>query len=126
MSTLITGTIPLALGKGNMIQLTLYHNKLTGIIPDTLKNSNFYELGLAYNQLSGNIPEWIGNSSRLENLSLNDNKFTGTIPQSIGGYIQRNPMGCVCLSDNQLSGPVLENLGDIPIISRLGLENNFF
>jgi len=85
----LTGAIPESLGLfENLGTLRLDHNQLTGTIPATWGTTShplqyLSELGLSHNQLSGSIPATFRDADfndRMRFLYLNNNQFTGSIP----------------------------------------------
>ena len=128
----LTGGIPTWLG--NLTELrTLYlqDNNLTGGIPTQLSNlTELVWLRLNGNSLTGSIPAWLGNFTELTTLHLHGNKLTGGIPA--GTDSQNNPTGLAKLTklrflrlgNNQLSGEIPPELGDLPDLRWLLAHRN--
>ncbi len=85
----LTGSIPPELGLGrlnDLSQLDLSHNRLSGHIPPELGLGNLRHLevlNLAHNDLNGDIPLELANLSRLKELYLQGNEFTGCVPAAL-------------------------------------------
>jgi hypothetical protein len=85
------GSIPSNLSWLKMVYLDMGHNSLTGTIPsDWVDGSNtttmihLRTLYLDHNQLNGSLPDMWYNfgNGQIEQIVINDNLFTGTIPSS--------------------------------------------
>ncbi|RVX12758.1 Receptor-like protein 12 [Vitis vinifera] len=126
--------------------LYISNNNIQGEIPavgfanlSNLQNSTRY-LGSCFgkpfllplmsnNLLSGGkIPEEIGNLSRLQDLSLSGNNFSGSIPSQLFHLPLLNfvegGLEFLDLSDNDLSTEIPTEIGNLPNISTLALSNN--
>ncbi|KAF5460878.1 hypothetical protein F2P56_020717 [Juglans regia] len=87
-----------------LVDLSLYGNRVTGSIPGTLANiTTLRSLTVTFNQLFGNLPPELGSMSSLEKLSLSSNYFTGEIPPSFANLISLTDF---MISDNQFSGQI--------------------
>ena len=85
------------------------------------EKEHVYSIDLAGNNLTGTIPESIGKFVNLNYLYLNNNQLTGTIPESIGNL--GNLKG-LQLSQNQLTGSIPESIGNLVNLNYLYLNNN--
>ncbi|KAL2628668.1 hypothetical protein R1flu_013354 [Riccia fluitans] len=87
----------------NLTDLRLNDNELSGpmFLPEwTEAFAPLRTLYLQNNKFCGSIPETLGNFQGTLTIDLSNNEFTGTIPESLGN----NTYGTLILSDNQLSG----------------------
>ncbi|HVX28795.1 MAG TPA: leucine-rich repeat domain-containing protein [Parafilimonas sp.] len=100
------GKIPPEFGNlVNLAYLDIDHNNLVGKIPPEFGNLiKLTYLNLSYNNLVGKIPLKLGKLINLEQLYLNNNQLTGSIPDGF----QKNYFITLNLSDNQLSGNVIQ------------------
>ena len=89
------GTIPEFLGWNyNLLHLELGNNKLTGPFPKSFENfvqmPNFWALGIDDNKFNGTLPEafLLGIMDKVpgNNVDLNNNYFSGKIPESIRNH----------------------------------------
>ncbi|CAA6661938.1 unnamed protein product [Spirodela intermedia] len=84
----LSGELPGELGAlgEKLLRLDLSENHLIGPIPPSLGNlSAINHLILFKNQIDGEIPGELGNLVNLEDLELNFNRFSGSIPRTLGG-----------------------------------------
>ncbi|WOH15006.1 hypothetical protein DCAR_0934536 [Daucus carota subsp. sativus] len=125
-----TGVIPHTIGNLSKLSwLDLSDNKLTGNLPvsteiesglDLLLNARHFHL--SKNQLSGNIqPQLFSSKMQLLHLVLDQNNFTGAIPNTIGLLLTLKTLR---LDRNFLTGPVPERLSNLGNLTELHLSNN--
>lgn len=117
----ITGTIDDSILPNSVYlqTLNLGDNKLTGTLPITINNYSYLlNLLLNNNNFSGNIPEL--NLPKLQWLSLANNNLSGTIPPSIFSKHLHN----LDLSNNQLSGEIPDSWRELKFLKYLYLNNN--
>lgn len=106
---------------GRVTGLSLTNNNLTGTFPTAiLQLSELRVLHLTLNGLSGDIPD-LSSLNKLEDLKLNGNAFTGSIPATIGALTQLKE---VDLANNQLSGSIPTALYTLNNLELLGLAGN--
>ena len=119
----LTGPIPTELGQLTNLQgLSLWSNYLTGTLPTELGQlTNLQELGLASNDLTGPIPTELGQLTNLTQLGLWDNKLTGSIPTELGQLTNLQGLG---LGGNDLTGPIPTELGRLTNLEWLSMDNN--
>ncbi|MFQ6654126.1 hypothetical protein Gotur_025226 [Gossypium turneri] len=93
-----------------MESLDLSNNSLTGGLPSEIGNiARLKLLNLAGNELSGQLPSELSKLSDLEYLDLSRNNFKGKIPDKLS-----NSLSAFNVSNNDLSGPIPENLRGFP------------
>eukprot|EP00750_Incisomonas_marina_P003842 INCI13419.1.p1 GENE.INCI13419.1~~INCI13419.1.p1 ORF type:complete len:1236 (+),score=245.68 INCI13419.1:428-3709(+) len=79
-------------------------------------------LTLAYNKIPGRLPSALCTQLQgLTQLWLNDNQFTGSIPTQIG---ELSSLQVLMLQNNRLSGPLPSDLGRLLQLSELNIETN--
>lgn len=155
----LTGSIPAEITDlPRIYSLNLSNNSLTGSIPSgfTINNPWLAYLNLSNNQLTGSIPADLGNqkvfnpnfgsqgslgsewdsngcqlnplwgqdgrsSPCLSTLNLSNNQLSGSIPAELGNLIK---LGSIVLQDNQLTGSIPPELGDLLYLRILYLSNN--
>ncbi|XP_026389620.1 probable leucine-rich repeat receptor-like protein kinase At5g49770 [Papaver somniferum] len=131
-SNSFNGNIPPTIGSlSNLYWLDLADNQLSGSIPvsnenttglDMLTHTKHFHFGK--NQLSGAIPDKLFSSNmKLIHVLFEDNKFTGTIPATLGLV---KTLEVLRLDRNSLSGNVPTNLNNLTSVSELHLSNNHF
>ncbi|KAK3002208.1 hypothetical protein RJ639_021209 [Escallonia herrerae] len=107
-----------------LVTLVLRDNSFTGPLQmPSNRNSKLTELDISSNNFSGNIPEDIGTSfPGLTTLTMSANSFTGTIPSSLGDMASLEYLD---LSSNLLSGNIPNSLAmGCRSLSTLRLSNN--
>lgn len=85
-------------------------------------NDRVSALALADNNLIGNLPPAIGSLPFLTTFSAPNNALTGGIPATLLGL----ELWDLYLSNNQLSGPLPANIGDLQYLQYLRLDGNNF
>ena len=97
--------------------LLLDHNKLTGRIPDFSEFTSLVLLKLNNNNFSGPIPESLGTLPSLSRLHLNDNNLSGAMPSWLSN-MQSTRMTELFLDGNQITG----SIQSIDIGAKIDLE----
>ncbi|XP_062211132.1 leucine-rich repeat receptor protein kinase HPCA1-like [Phragmites australis] len=129
-SNQFSGKIPASLGNlSSLYWFDIADNQLSGPLPistsdgmglDKLFNTKHFHFNK--NQLSGPIPDaLLSPEMTLIHLLLDGNKFTGSIPDSLGLV---STLEVVRLDRNSLSGPVPLNLNNLTKVNELNLANN--
>ncbi|KAL4282832.1 hypothetical protein GQ457_16G001510 [Hibiscus cannabinus] len=116
------GCLPPSIGNlSNLSRLSLSHNSLSGFIPAEMNNlTNLRSFSLFENYLTGHLPQ-VCLGGVLENLTANNNYFTGPIPESLKNCTS---LYRVRLDHNQLTGNVSDDLGIYPNLNYLDLSDN--
>ncbi|KAJ3130678.1 hypothetical protein HK100_007717, partial [Physocladia obscura] len=120
----LTGTIPVSIcSLINVKLLDLCNNQLTGRLPDALGDlMNLESLNLSRNQLAGLISAvTTPKLSRLRELRLNQNHFSGPISSDFGAMLN---LVDVDLSANRLSGAIPETVTRLNRLEYLNLSVN--
>ncbi|XP_050205871.1 LRR receptor-like serine/threonine-protein kinase HSL2 [Mercurialis annua] len=120
----LTGKIPDTIsGLKNIIQIELFNNQLSGELPESLSNlSTLLKFDASQNNLTGNLHEKIA-ALQLESLFLNDNYFTGEIPESLA--LNRNLLE-LHLFNNSFTGKLPSNLGRYSDLYDIDVSTNEF
>ncbi|XP_014501965.1 leucine-rich repeat receptor protein kinase EMS1-like [Vigna radiata var. radiata] len=110
-------------GLKKLVSLFLYDNYFEGPIPDGLRNLTLLEnLNLNENSFSSSIPTWFYNSfPHLKFLGLSRNKLQGTISDALGNITF---LVTLDLSYNKLEGPLPTSLGKVTSLVELDLSSN--
>ena len=129
-SNLYEGTLPP--GLGNLPFLRMYDTSYNRIVSSGVRDLDFITsltnsthlkfLAIEGNMLEGEIPETIGNLCKdLTNLYLGRNRFSGSIPTSIG---RLSGLGVLNISYNSISGEIPHELGQLAELQELSLAGN--
>jgi Leucine-rich repeat (LRR) protein/uncharacterized membrane protein len=106
--------------------LTVFYvssNSLTGTLPGWIAQmSKLDTLRMSYNFLHGNLYSGFPNSLSL--LSLRQNEFTGSIPDSL--FIAKRDLHYLGLNNNRFTGTVSNQFANLPQLVDLFLFNNRF
>ncbi|KAL2497445.1 LRR receptor-like serine/threonine-protein kinase GSO1 [Abeliophyllum distichum] len=106
-----------------MFSILTATNFLVRIPPTIGQLSKLYELRLSRNSFSGQIPDEIGQLQNLQSiLDLSYNNLTGKIPPSIGTLSKLETLD---LSHNQLTGE-LPQVSEMRSLGRLNFSYNNF
>ncbi|KAL7568835.1 hypothetical protein ACA910_007248 [Epithemia clementina (nom. ined.)] len=109
--------------------LSLYKNKLSGSIPPNLHYRFMYYLDLSHNSFTGHLPlDWSEGPLQMfqmRHLFLNDNQFSGSIPDSYPS-IGNGRMELFHAGNNQLTGTVPGNYNPQNLIESLEFQGNNF
>ncbi|CAM8995606.1 unnamed protein product [Rhodiola kirilowii] len=127
-----TGEIPSSLS--NMSGLTdcqMDSNRFRGRVPDDLgKLKNLRLLQLYDNSLGSEMPndlsfvDSLTNCTKLEMLSLDGNKFSGPISDSIGNFTFK--LRLFTIRNNQITGHIPERIGELSGLSWVNFGGNIF
>jgi len=117
----LKGSIVTELTKLPMLQtLDLSHNELQGTIDSSF--NSLETLRLQYNAIQGSIPEnFFDDKSVMKELNLGSNFMTGTIPEDIS---LASRMTELYLFNNKFTGSI-PTLGNMPLVNFHGQENEF-
>ena len=144
----LSGPIPPELGKlSDLLYLRLEGNDLEGALPPELGNlrslkrlflqfnsrltgsiralgglASLEDLQLSFCGFYGSIPPELGNLSKLHTLVVSGSKFTGTIPKELGRMSSLEQL--VMVNNKYITGPIPPELGDLPRLRFLALQNN--
>ncbi|KAM0033922.1 putative protein kinase RLK-Pelle-LRR-XI-1 family [Helianthus debilis subsp. tardiflorus] len=103
----------------------LQNNYLAGQLQASNSNPSKFlaQLNLSNNRFSGSLPASIGNFSGLKILLLNGNKLSGVVPQEIGGLKSVLKLD---LSRNNFSGSIPPEISHCSSLTYLDLSRNEF
>ncbi|XVF29054.1 hypothetical protein REPUB_Repub15cG0086700 [Reevesia pubescens] len=82
--------------------------------------SQLWRFDASYNKLSGPIPSCLGNISTLEYLELQQNNFSGSIPD----FARATQLKTLQLSENKLEGNLPRSLANCVMLKILNVGNN--
>nr|AMM42794.1 LRR-RLK [Vernicia fordii] len=99
--------------------LVLSNNQIKGKFPNQLKSPNLRHIDLSSNRFEGPFPLWSTNASEIY---LQDNLFSGSIPENIGGLMPR--LEKLDLSSNHLTGTIPSSFCDIKGLQVISLRSN--
>ncbi|KAE8717463.1 Detected protein of confused Function [Hibiscus syriacus] len=124
-NNMLEGTLPVEIGNAVTLQtLVLSHNRLKGRLTT---------LDLGNNILCGSIPEELADLELLQCLVLSHNNLSGSIPSKPSLYFRQVNIpdlsfvqhhGVFDLSNNRLTAPIPEELGNCVVVVDLLLNNN--
>ncbi|XP_047342822.1 probable LRR receptor-like serine/threonine-protein kinase At1g53430 [Impatiens glandulifera] len=107
----------------HVTRILLKGQNSTGDIPTEFINlPHLQDIDLSRNYLNGSIPT-VFSQLPLRNLSLLGNRISGSIPREIGNIPTLEDL---ILENNQLEGSLPENLGSLSQLKRLLLSSNNF
>ncbi|WVZ72318.1 hypothetical protein U9M48_020800 [Paspalum notatum var. saurae] len=124
------GHVPPTLGRAKgLVLLELFDNKLEAsdkegweFITVLTNCSQLQVLNLENNSFSGKLPNSIANlSTTLQHLYLGDNRISGFIPSNIGNLIG---LEILLIANTSISGLIPETIGRLENMVQLGLYNN--
>ncbi|KAI4301314.1 hypothetical protein L6164_034604 [Bauhinia variegata] len=115
-----TGPIPGRIFSFPLTNLQLERNQFTGLV-QPVEQVTIQTVDLSYNQLSGGISPMF---STVENLYLNNNRFTGQVPSSFVDRLLAANIQILYLQHNYLTGIEISPTADIPLSSSLCLQYN--
>ncbi|XP_024195834.1 receptor kinase-like protein Xa21 [Rosa chinensis] len=117
-----TGQLPYLSNCTELVILSLSQNKFVGKIPVDIGNfKNLEELYLDFNGLTGTIPPTIGNLSSLKSLGLTQNNVKGSIPRDLG---RLSRLVKFLIRRNGLSGPVPPEIFNISSLQVIEASDN--
>ncbi|CAN0857913.1 Serine/threonine-protein kinase BRI1-like 1 [Linum grandiflorum] len=120
----LEGPIPAEIwGLPNLSDVVMWANKLTGEIPEGIcvKGGNLENLVLNNNFITGSIPKSIGSCTNLIWVSLGSNRLTGEIPSGIGQLVN---LAILQMGNNSLSGVIPPEIGRCRSLIWLDLNSN--
>lgn len=124
--TSMIGTIPTQLGLLSQMEI-LYLSKADipfkfhGRVPSLEKMTRLKQLALDFNNFSGSLPRGIGGMSNLSLMGVQGSNFTGSIPNDWGNLTDLRYM---YLHSQELTGTIPSNLGHLSKMSTFHLYNN--
>ncbi|XVF00441.1 hypothetical protein REPUB_Repub04eG0001800 [Reevesia pubescens] len=120
----ISDTIPgkwLSEVSAQVSYLVLSQNQIRGKLPYQLHSPYLHVVDLSYNYFEGPLPPWSTNATFV---FLQENSFSGPIPENIGALMPR--LERLYVSENHLSGRIPSSMCDIEGLQILSLRNNKF
>ncbi|PHT67946.1 hypothetical protein T459_27433 [Capsicum annuum] len=120
----LTGKIPTSIGLHlpHLRKLNFLGNQFTGALPESIcKLSKLEEMYLQENVFSGFVPSCIGGVKNLRRVDVHSNKLSGVIPESI---TRLTNLESLCLQDNFFTGIIPENIGNLQELKELDLSKN--
>lgn len=109
-----SGPIPDSLFRSSLSSMYLQRNNLSGHLPPPPSSSESYGPGstidLSHNFLSGEIPHFLDN---VETLFLNNNHFTGKVPENYVQNVMTGTMRTLYLQHNYITSFPMEKTRDV-------------
>ncbi|XVF61435.1 hypothetical protein PTKIN_Ptkin08bG0129200 [Pterospermum kingtungense] len=120
----LSGKIPESLSMSkNLVQIELYQNQLSSELPDGLSNlTALLRIDVSQNNLTGKLSKKFA-ALPLESLNLNDNFFTGEIPQVLA---TNQNLKQLKLFNNSFTGKLPANLGKFSLLEDFDVSTNNF
>ncbi|OMO72370.1 hypothetical protein COLO4_27654 [Corchorus olitorius] len=121
----LKGSLPMSLFHMPKLELLdLSNNDLDGTIPESIDLPSIQTLDISSNSFNGSLPSHICvNSTRIRNLNLAVNYFSGNI---LPGFGNCSSLEQLFLGMNDLTGGITEDIFHLQILTILGLQNNNF
>ncbi|XP_030538357.2 receptor-like protein kinase 7 isoform X2 [Rhodamnia argentea] len=118
----IRGQIPEGIGNLTLLEnLELSDNELSGEIPRSIARlGQLWQLELYNNSLTGKLPLWFGNLTRLMNFDASHNRLGGDLSE----IRFLTSLASLQLFENQLTGEIPEELGELKNLTELSLYSN--
>ncbi|BFI34279.1 hypothetical protein MPTK2_4g22550 [Marchantia polymorpha subsp. ruderalis] len=102
-------TIPAEYGTiPTLLKLSLRNCNLEGVVPDMSQSTALGVLDLGSNKLNGSIPAF---PPRMTAIDLSNNQISGDVPTELGNL---GNLSFLLLGNNDISGTIPTNLGSIP------------
>ncbi|RDY02118.1 putative LRR receptor-like serine/threonine-protein kinase, partial [Mucuna pruriens] len=127
----ISGPIPLSITNASILStLDIGANNFVGQVPSLEKLQDLQYLALALNNLGENSTndleflKSLTNCSKLQNLDIVNNNFGGHLPNFLGNFSTQ--LSELAVGDNQISGKIPVELGNLINLIGLGMENSHF
>lgn len=117
---LFTGLIPVELFSFPISNLQLQRNQLSGPV-EPADQVAITTIDISFNRLSGQISPMF---STVQNLFMNNNRFTGRVPSSIVDRLLAASIQTLYLQHNFLNGIEINPTVEIPVSSSLCLQYN--
>ncbi|KAL5561608.1 hypothetical protein UlMin_031355 [Ulmus minor] len=116
----LTGTIPGRIFTFPITNLQLQRNQFSGPV-QPVDQVMIPTVDLSYNRLSGSVPSVF---STVQNLYLNNNRFTGEVPASFVDRLLAARIQTLYLQHNYLTGIGINPTAEIPLRTSLCLQYN--
>lgn len=131
----LDGMIPSEIGELKSLRhLSLENNKLSGTVPLELGDvTKLTILNIGNNNLKGNVPQSIFELPDLEILDFSTNELIGHLPKALNrktketgkdGIIVQNNLQYIQLYDNQITGMIPTEMGNLDKLKTLSLSSN--
>ena len=114
----LVGAIPQTPFAEGLFRVKLYNNDLTGPLP--VFPTSLLTLDVSNNRLDGTLDTALANLPKLKKLSLNGNKFDGTIPRSLG--IVSSDLKEARFQDNKLTGEMPGEICQSRVMDPIGFK----
>ncbi|XP_057770726.1 receptor-like protein EIX1 [Salvia miltiorrhiza] len=123
------GPIPTSSNATKLKYIDISSNLLNSTVPSWLYSSTELEfVYLDFNFIHGTIPKQFTNLCKIRTLSLSFNRFQGNLSDSFGNMSEcfLEALEELNLQFNQLSGTLIDQLGEFKSLERLFLNKNSF